>query len=128
MKLEINIREAYGMSENFNVISMNPAGAIKIGSVGKLFPGQEVIIDKRTNEIKQKCSWLMKCYYRNPKQTAETIVHDYLLTGDMGELTEDGYLKTKAKSLKVCPNSIDVVKTTQELIKEWRDCRCKYNE
>ncbi|MCA0933771.1 AMP-binding protein [Lutimonas saemankumensis] len=106
MKLEINIREAYGMSENFNVISMNPAGAIKIGSVGKLFPGQEVIIDKRTNEIKQKCSWLMKGYYRNPKQTAETIVHDYLLTGDMGELTEDGYLKITGRVK-------DIFKTTK---------------
>ncbi|UCE94453.1 MAG: AMP-binding protein [Flavobacteriaceae bacterium] len=106
MKLEINIREAYGMSENFNVISMNPAGAIKIGSVGKLFPGQEVIIDKETKEIKQKCSWLMKGYYRNPKLTEETIVNDYLLTGDMGELTEDGYLKITGRVK-------DIFKTTK---------------
>ncbi|WKK65221.1 AMP-binding protein [Lutimonas zeaxanthinifaciens] len=106
MKLDINIREAYGMSENFNVISMNPAGAIKIGSVGTLFPGQEVIIDKQTKEIKQKCGWLMKGYYKNPKLTKETIVNGYLCTGDMGELSEDGYLKITGRVK-------DIFKTTK---------------
>ncbi len=90
--LDIHIREAYGMSENFNVISMNPRGAIKIGSVGKLFPEQEVLIDDETKEIKQKCAWLMKGYFNNPKLTEETISNGFLNTGDMGELSEDGYL------------------------------------
>jgi long-subunit acyl-CoA synthetase (AMP-forming) len=90
--LDIEIREAYGMSENFNVISMNPKTAIKVGSVGKLFPGQEVVIDPETKEIKQKCDWLMKGYFKNPKLTEETISNGFLNTGDMGELSDDGYL------------------------------------
>ena len=90
--LDIQIREAYGMSENFNVISMNPKTEIKVGSVGKLFPGQEVVIDPETKEIKQKCDWLMKGYFNNPKLTEETISNGFLNTGDMGELSDDGYL------------------------------------
>lgn len=90
--LDIQIREAYGMSENFNVISMNPKDKIKIGTVGRLFPEQQVLIDPETKEIRQKCEWLMKGYFNNQQLTAETITNGFLNTGDMGELSEDGYL------------------------------------
>lgn len=90
--LDIQIREAYGMSENFNVISMNPKDQIKVGSVGRLFPEQQVVIDPETKEIRQKCEWLMKGYFKNQKLTEETIVNGFLNTGDMGELSDDGYL------------------------------------
>ena len=91
-KLEIPIREAYGMSENFNVISMNPIQDIRIGTVGKIFPGQEIYIDAETKEIRQKCNWLMKGYYKKPHLTNQTIIDGFLYTGDMGSLSEDGFL------------------------------------
>ena len=90
--LGITIREAYGLSENFNVISINPADDIRIGTVGKLLENQEVYIDPETQEICQKCDWLMIGYHNKPETTSETIVDGYLNTGDMGELTEDGFL------------------------------------
>ncbi len=91
-KLGIVIREGYGLSENFNVIAMNPKGAIRIGTVGKLFDNQEVRIDPETKEILQKCDWLMQGYYNKPTLTAQTIVNGFLHTGDMGSLSRDGYL------------------------------------
>lgn len=92
-KIGINIREAYGMSENFNVCTINPKDQIRIGSVGKLFPNQEVIIDPNTQEILQRCKWLMKGYFKEPELTAITLQNGFLHTGDMGELSEDGFLK-----------------------------------
>jgi long-subunit acyl-CoA synthetase (AMP-forming) len=91
-KLGVTIREAYGLSENFNVISINPADNIRIGTVGKLLDNQKVYIDPETHEICQKCDWLMWGYHNKPEATTETIVDGYLHTGDMGQLTEDGFL------------------------------------
>jgi len=91
-RLDILIREAYGMSENFNVLAMNPADDIRVGTVGTLFPEQEVYIDPDTQEIRQKCDWLMQGYYQRPDLTEAAIVDGFLQTGDMGQLSPDGYL------------------------------------
>ena len=91
-KLGINIREAYGMSENFNVLAINPEHDIRPGTVGKIFDHQEIKIDSDTQEILQKCDWMMSGYYKEPENTAETITDGWLHTGDMGELSPDGFL------------------------------------
>ena len=92
LSLGIVIREAYGMSENFNVVSMNPQNDIRPGAVGKLFPNQDILIDPDTQEITQRCTWLMKEYYRAPDLTNESLKNGFLRTGDMGELSFDGFL------------------------------------
>jgi long-subunit acyl-CoA synthetase (AMP-forming) len=58
-KLGIFICEAYGLSEDFSVLSISPKDDIRIGTVGKLFDNQEVYLDPDTHEIRQKCNWLM---------------------------------------------------------------------
>ena len=91
-RLGITIREAYGMTENFNVCSINPAGSIRVGTAGKIFDHQEVSIDPDTNEILQRSEWIMKGYYKDTELTAQTIRDGFLHTGDMGTLSQDGYL------------------------------------
>ena len=91
-RLELPIREAYGLSEDFSVLAMNPADAIRIGTVGRVFPDQDVVIDPETLEIRQKCDWLMQGYFGRPDLTEAAIVDGYLRTGDMGRLSPDGYL------------------------------------
>jgi long-subunit acyl-CoA synthetase (AMP-forming) len=105
-KIGVPIREAYGMSENFNVCAMNPKNQIRIGSVGKLFDNQEVVIDPETQEIKQRCGWVMKGYYKDLEQTAITLRDGFLHTGDMGELSSDGFLKLTGRVK-------DIFKTTK---------------
>ncbi len=105
-KLGFQIQEAYGMSENFNVCTINPRTDARIGTVGKLFPGQELEIDPETKEIKQRCSWMMKEYYKDPELTAQTIRNGFLHTGDMGELSDDGYLRISGRVK-------DIFKTTK---------------
>ena len=91
-KLGIFICEAYGLSEDFSVLSMNTKDMLRMGTVGKLFDKQEVDIDPETHEIRQRCGWLMQGYYNNPELSAKTIVNGFLYTGDMGHLSADGFL------------------------------------
>jgi long-chain acyl-CoA synthetase len=91
-KFGIQIQEAYGMSENFNVCSINPKDKIRIGTVGKLYEHEDIKIDPQTHEITQRCEWLMKGYYKDPELTSVTIRNGYLHTGDTGEFSGDGYL------------------------------------
>ncbi len=96
-RLGFNIREAYGMSENFNVCAINPEKGSRIGTVGKLFPNQDLVIDPDTKEIRQRCNWMMQGYYKDPDLTTQTIRDGFLCTGDMGEISKDGYLKISGR-------------------------------
>ena len=90
-RLDIPIQEAYGLSEDFNVCSINPREDIRIGTVGKLVAGQEVKILPDTHEIIQRSGWIMKGYYKDPELNAKAIQDGYFYTGDMGDIV-DGYL------------------------------------
>ena len=90
-RLGVPIQEAYGLSEDFNVCSMNPREDIRIGTVGRLFPNEEIKILPQTNEIIQRSDWIMKGYYKDPELTAQTLQNGYFHTGDMGEIV-NGYL------------------------------------
>jgi long-chain acyl-CoA synthetase len=93
-KLDIDIHEAYGMTENLGAVCMMPMGKKVVGSVGKVYPGMEVNIDKDTGEILTRSKWNMLGYYKEPQMTAETLDKDgWIHTGDVGELDNDGYLK-----------------------------------
>ncbi len=93
-KLGIDIHEAYGMTENLGAVCMMPLGKKVDGSVGKVYPGMEVNIDKDTGEILTRSKWNMLGYYKEPQMTAETLdAEGWIHTGDVGELDKDGYLK-----------------------------------
>ena len=90
--IDIPLLELYGMTENHGVCTIMPTEKTKIGSVGKAYPGSELIIDEETGEIQMKAPWMMQGYYKEPDLTAEVLADGYLHTGDIGELDEEGYL------------------------------------
>ncbi|MCU0326606.1 MAG: AMP-binding protein [Spirosomaceae bacterium] len=93
-RLDINIQEAYGMTENLGAVCMMPLEKIKDGTVGKLYPDMEVKIAESNGEILTRSEWNMVGYYKEPQMTAETIDADgWIHTGDVGELDSEGYLK-----------------------------------
>ncbi|MDX2286182.1 MAG: AMP-binding protein [Bacteroidia bacterium] len=91
--LGVIICEGYGMTENSAICTINPPEAIRIGTVGKPYPGCELRIDPETQEILMRAPWVMEGYYRNPELTAQTLRGGWLHTGDMGEWTDEGYLR-----------------------------------
>jgi long-subunit acyl-CoA synthetase (AMP-forming) len=91
--LGIPLAELWGMSETTGAGTVNPRERIKIGTVGPPGPNIEVKLAE-DGEVMVKGPILMKGYRNLPDKTAETFTDDgYLLTGDIGEFDEDGYLK-----------------------------------
>jgi long-chain acyl-CoA synthetase len=93
-KLGIKIQEVYGMTENHAACSIMRENNLKIGTVGQPIPSVEIRIDPDSGEIQMRAPWIMQGYYKDPQKTAEVIDSEgWLLTGDVGELDSQGFLK-----------------------------------
>jgi long-chain acyl-CoA synthetase len=86
----VQIREGYGLTESSALVSTNPPGRSKYGTVGPPVPGTELrIVD---GEVCVRSELVMAGYWRAPDLTAEAVRGGWLYTGDMGRIDEDGYL------------------------------------
>jgi long-chain acyl-CoA synthetase len=97
----VSVRQGYGLTETAALISTNPAGGEKPGSVGRPVPGCSVeIVDDdgrelppgELGEICCRSPGVMRGYWRSPETTAEALRDGRLHTGDIGYLDRDDYL------------------------------------
>ena len=91
----IPILEGYGLTECSPVISVVPfrKQEFRAGCVGKLLPSVHVKLAE-DGEILVKAPNVMLGYYKNEAETAKVFdAERWLLTGDIGEFTKEGYLK-----------------------------------
>jgi len=102
--LGINILQGYGQTECSPLISCNPISKIKINSVGPVIKGIEIKLSKE-NEILVKGNSLMKGYWKDKKNTNNTIINGWLHTGDLGSVDQDGYLKISGRINEMIVNS-----------------------
>ncbi|MBD1373806.1 long-chain fatty acid--CoA ligase [Hazenella sp. IB182357] len=116
--------EAYGMTESSTGILGNPVTNHKPGTVGVPFPGTEIRL-MPDNELVARSSSVMMGYYKEPEETAKTIVNGWLHTGDIAEIDEEGYVKIvdRKKNIlvlstgkNVAPQPIEVVLNLSQFI------------
>ncbi|MET0558563.1 MAG: long-chain fatty acid--CoA ligase [Solirubrobacterales bacterium] len=89
----IEICELWGMSETSSAATLNPPGAVRVGTVGKPLPGVEMKLAE-DGEILVRGPLVMKGYRNMPERTAEALSEDgWLASGDVGEFDADGYLR-----------------------------------
>jgi acyl-CoA synthetase (AMP-forming)/AMP-acid ligase II len=93
----------YGLSESTGpgCVHLGVENIHKVGAIG--IPGYDwevkIIDDKgelvpqgEVGELCVKGPGVMKCYYNDPKATEAVLKGDWLLTGDMAKMDEDGFI------------------------------------
>lgn len=100
----LTISEGFGQTECNGMIGTNPRLMnVRHGSLGKAMPGSVcAIVDDDGHEvaagvpgniaIKRPHPAMFSGYLNNPAATDAKFVNDWMMTGDLGEQDEDGYL------------------------------------
>lgn len=92
MGLDIPIYEVYGQSEDSGPATFNIPGATRLGTVGRPLPGIQLKIAD-DGEILVKGPSVFMGYFKAPEATDEVLKDGWLYSGDVGEITQEGYLK-----------------------------------
>ncbi len=88
----ILILEGYGLSETTGAVAVNTPFDYRFGTVGKAIGDVKFKIAE-DGEILVQSRKVMREYWNDPEATAQVLVDGWFHTGDMGELSAEGYLR-----------------------------------
>ena len=95
------VLQGYGLTETSPILTFNPLGKVREGSIGIPLPSTDVIcVDEsgapvptgEPGEIAAKGPQIMAGYWNKPDETAAVMRDGWLLTGDIGVVDPDGYI------------------------------------
>jgi long-chain acyl-CoA synthetase len=121
-----DVIEGYGLSEASPVLTCNPTGRVKPGSIGVPLPSTEMkCVDDHGNEVAigqpgeivARGPQIMPGYWRQPGETRNVLRDGWLFTGDIGTMDAEGYftIVDRRKDMilvsgfNVYPNEVEAV-------------------
>jgi long-chain acyl-CoA synthetase len=117
----------YGLTETAPLLTLNPPGHARLGSVGKPIAGVELRIDD-SGEVLARGPNVFAGYRHLPEETRQAFADGgWFRTGDLGHFDAEGflYLTGRAKTLivtpggkKVQPEDVEAVYEAQPAIRE----------
>ena len=87
----LTIYEGYGLTETSAAITVNRINALKVGSVGKLLPGNSMRIAD-DGELLVRGGVVFGGYWHNEEETKEAFSDGWFHTGDLGAIDDNGFL------------------------------------
>jgi long-chain acyl-CoA synthetase len=88
----VTIYEGYGLTETSAAVTVNRLNDLKVGSVGKLLPGNSMRLES-DDELLLKGGVVFSGYWRNDEESAAVFTADgWFRTGDLGAIDDDGFL------------------------------------
>jgi long-chain acyl-CoA synthetase len=131
----VPLGEGYGLTETSPVVCFNPFGAGHSGTIGIPIPDTDVrCVDDDFNEVPPgvpgelavRGAQVMAGYWRRPDETAKVMRGDWLLTGDIATMDEDGYFRIVDRrkdmilvsGFNVFPNEVEDVLVKMVGVKE----------
>ncbi len=115
-KIKFPFTIGYGMTECAPLISYTPWDEWELGSSGKILDTMKVRIDSKDpysipGEIQVSGENVMTGYYKNEEATKAAFTEDgWLLTGDLGTISQDGtiYIRGRIKSMILSSNGQNI--------------------
>ena len=96
----LTIHEGYGLTETTSAITVNQVGDLKIGTVGKLVPGNSLRIAD-DGELLVRGGVVFGGYWRNEQASSEAFTDGWFKTGDLGAVDEDGFLTITGRKKEI---------------------------
>jgi long-chain acyl-CoA synthetase len=120
------LTQAWGLTETSPAACINPMGADFNGSIGLPIPSTDVSIrddagsEVGMNQVGEICVFgpqIMRGYWNRPDETEKVMFGDWLRTGDIGRMDENGfvYIEDRKKDMilvsgfNVYPNEVESV-------------------
>lgn len=87
----LSIYEGYGLTETSAAITVNRVNGLKVGSVGKLVPGNAMRLGD-DGELLVSGGVVFGGYWKNEEETKAVFSDGWFKTGDLGAIDDDGFL------------------------------------
>ena len=96
----LTIYEGYGLTETSAAITVNQIDALKVGTVGKLLPGNSIRIAD-DGELLLRGGVVFAGYWHNDQATSEAFQDGWFKTGDLGAVDEQGFLTITGRKKEI---------------------------